>query len=59
MQPVAVATENVAVPPAAATVVLVGLTVNVHAAAWVIEKVFPAIVSVPLREVDAAFGATE
>jgi hypothetical protein len=58
--PVVVATLNVSVAPAAATLLLVGVSVNAHcAASCVIENVFAAIVNVVVRRAVDVFGATE
>jgi len=58
-QPLGAVTLVDPVPPAAVTDWLVGAIANVHgAAACVTENVWPAIVSVPLREVPFGFAAT-
>ena len=58
-QPVAAVTVTVPVPPAAATLADAGEIVGAQVApAWVIVKVLPAIVSVPVRAVLPGFAAT-
>ena len=52
-----VVTEAVAVPPLAARLCVVGDTVKLQAPAWVIVTAWPAIVSVPVRELVDVFAA--
>ena len=56
-QTLVVVTEAVELPPAAATLCVVGDSVYAHAAACVTVKVCPAIVSVPVRELVAVLTA--
>ena len=57
-QPDVVVTVRVPVPPAGAAFAEVGVTVKAQGAACVIVTVWPATVSVPVREVVPVFAAT-
>ena len=56
-QPAWVVTVRVAEPPMTPALIVVGLTVYEHAAAWFTVKVVPAMVRVPERVVVAVFAA--
>ena len=60
LQPVLPVTDVLAGPAVAGTLIVVGdkLNVQLPAAAWTTVKVLPAIVTVPVRVVVAAFAAT-
>jgi hypothetical protein len=58
VHPLVVVTAAVCGPPAASTLWAVGAMVKLHAPAWVIVTVWPAIVSVPVRAVADVFAAT-
>ena len=59
VQPAVVVTPTLPAPPLAGAEALVGEIVNEQGAAWVTVKVFPATVTVPVREVVPVLAATE